>query len=365
VALTIIKKNLELDLGAPMFDGAALDAWAMETLTGQIVNGEQGFDFVDYDVTLKDPTSRYKVASAMQKCIRRGMTEKAVFYAQAIFNSSDREYLWTRLPTIALEDVGPGNWRACALTMHFCRWAAVRKSTNQLRAVSWLVHELTREAKSRALCEAVCCAYFVFDREDPQTNRIGDTMAKLGWKAEDKSNPWFETEIVRDRAAVDAEMALVTTDKEILYTYHCGNKKSCAFLNAAMPLVLEMEYSEPLVTNSYALKDPVYIAGVPDWALDKHTRDGLRANKIFMSTNDVFPAWVSIPMFHRILFQAETALVDLEATNTQLTALRLHAEDIEAKSVFLTPSRHAELRAIMETDQFRKELIDARIKACS
>lgn len=359
VALKIKKKK------AAAFSGADIDAWANDNLTDRIVEGSEAFNYKDYSVKIVNPASRYKVASALQKCIRRGMPERAVYYAQAIFNSADQSYLWSRLPVIVLEDVASGNWEFCALMMHFSRWAAVRKKTDQIKALSWLVHELATGAKSRALCEAVCCAYFIRHDKDPLTNRIGDAMAYLGWKPEEKTNPWLDSPIQRDRKVVDEQVAAVTSNPYILYTYHCGNKKSCAFLNAAVPVVVEMENSEELKIINHELPEYTMVAGVPDWSLDKHTRDGIRANKIFLSTNDLLPAWVSPAAFNRILFQAETALVDKEATNTELMALKLHAEDIEAESVDVTLERHKELRAIMATSEFRQGLTDARIKACS
>jgi replication-associated recombination protein RarA len=47
-----------------------------------------------------------EVASAMQKCIRRGQDEEALYWATELDQSGFGEYVWKRLKIISSEDVG-------------------------------------------------------------------------------------------------------------------------------------------------------------------------------------------------------------------------------------------------------------------
>jgi replication-associated recombination protein RarA len=46
-------------------------------------------------IGLKDKSSLWRVSSALQKSIRRGRVEDALKYATAIYNSTEKWYLWT------------------------------------------------------------------------------------------------------------------------------------------------------------------------------------------------------------------------------------------------------------------------------
>jgi hypothetical protein len=54
---------------------------------------------------IKNPQHKWRASSGMQKAIRQGNVETALRMAQGLF-SLDPEYLWRRLPVIAMEDVG-------------------------------------------------------------------------------------------------------------------------------------------------------------------------------------------------------------------------------------------------------------------
>jgi replication-associated recombination protein RarA len=70
----------------------------------------------------------YQIVSAMQKCIRRGLEQDALFWATELWASCDatgREYIWHRLRVIASEDIGLADNNACvqvsALYANFTR----------------------------------------------------------------------------------------------------------------------------------------------------------------------------------------------------------------------------------------------------
>jgi replication-associated recombination protein RarA len=54
---------------------------------------EQGYDF-------------FEVSSALQKSIRRGLEDDAMYWAVELYNSNYDEYIWKRLKIISSEDIG-------------------------------------------------------------------------------------------------------------------------------------------------------------------------------------------------------------------------------------------------------------------
>jgi len=62
-------------------------------------------------VTTQNGYDLHELLSALQKCIRRGLEEQAVFFAVELdgFGSSGSTTLWNRLKIIASEDIGCAN----------------------------------------------------------------------------------------------------------------------------------------------------------------------------------------------------------------------------------------------------------------
>jgi replication-associated recombination protein RarA len=59
-----------------------------------------------YNLTTKKGYDLFEVASALQKSIRRGLEDDAMYWSVELFNSNFGEYLWKRLKIISSEDVG-------------------------------------------------------------------------------------------------------------------------------------------------------------------------------------------------------------------------------------------------------------------
>ena len=67
--------------------------------------------------TTKNGYHADEVISALQKCIRRGLEEKASMFAYELYLTSPEleEKMWSRLMTISVEDIGLGNPMACVI----------------------------------------------------------------------------------------------------------------------------------------------------------------------------------------------------------------------------------------------------------
>ncbi|GAB3767788.1 hypothetical protein GCM10028818_01200 [Spirosoma horti] len=59
-----------------------------------------------YDIKTKKGYDFFEVSSAMQKCIRRGHEDQAMFWAVELYDSGFSEYVWKRMRIMSSEDVG-------------------------------------------------------------------------------------------------------------------------------------------------------------------------------------------------------------------------------------------------------------------
>ncbi len=106
-----------------------------------------------------------EVASAMQKCIRRGLEPDALFWATELDRSNFGEYVFKRLRIIASEDVGLADPHAAiGLRTLYDNWRDQRKKDDTRHAPErlFLVHAvmlLCRAAKSRSVDHALVVCY--------------------------------------------------------------------------------------------------------------------------------------------------------------------------------------------------------------
>ena len=135
-----------------------------------------------------------EVSSAMQKCIRRGLEEDALFWATELDLAGYPEYVWKRLRIIASEDVGLGDPGA-ALTIYalYQHWRdqAKKKDTRHAPERLFLVHAvlvLCRAKKTRIVDHALIALYEAPRpaREIPDFAKDRHTAAgrklRRGWK---------------------------------------------------------------------------------------------------------------------------------------------------------------------------------------
>lgn len=106
-----------------------------------------------------------EVASALQKCIRRGEEDAALFWATELDLAGFGEYVWKRLRIITSEDVGlaaPG--LAADVRALYDNWLDQRKKKDEIHGPErlFLVHAillLSRAQKSRLVDHALICHY--------------------------------------------------------------------------------------------------------------------------------------------------------------------------------------------------------------
>jgi replication-associated recombination protein RarA len=113
-----------------------------------------------------------EVTSAMQKSIRRGREEDALFWATELDLAGFGEYVFKRLKIIASEDVGLADLYICiAVQSLYQSWLEQRKKKDERHGPErlFLVHAvllLSRAKKSRTVDHALIAMY-----EAPRTTR--------------------------------------------------------------------------------------------------------------------------------------------------------------------------------------------------
>lgn len=106
-----------------------------------------------------------EAASAMQKCIRRGLEQDALFWATELDRSNFGEYVFKRLRIIASEDIGIADLHAPILIRAlYDNWKNQRKKDDTKHAPErlFLVHAvvaLCRAQKSRTVDHALVVNY--------------------------------------------------------------------------------------------------------------------------------------------------------------------------------------------------------------
>jgi replication-associated recombination protein RarA len=101
----------------------------------------------------------YETASALQKAIRRGQEEEAMFWALELADQYD-EFLWRRLVVISSEDIGPAD-STMSVLIETLQWQYkdVKKASSRPQERIILAHAilaLCRAPKSRVADDLAC-----------------------------------------------------------------------------------------------------------------------------------------------------------------------------------------------------------------
>ncbi len=108
-----------------------------------------------YDLKTKNGYQLGEVVSALQKSIRRGLEEEAMYWALEMADSGFGRYVWKRLMVIAAEDIGLADPQTLILTT--CGWLATKEATNSFTKppgmktefLGMVILYLCRSAKNR------------------------------------------------------------------------------------------------------------------------------------------------------------------------------------------------------------------------
>ena len=208
---------------------------------------ERSRDFRDIPpVCLRpQPAEKWLASSALQKAIRRGNREVAAVAAETLL-CVDGQYLWRRLPTICLEDVGYGNRLLSAVVLEASRSSIFRGKVGERQVMHCLVDAMASSIKCRALTDLL-----MLDTSKPP-----------------RAHDWYRH--------------IDRLDLPFLDSYLARFGFSAAGLGIQVPKLLQiMPADVTVITNDPDPYGDELIAGLPASALDKHCLPGRRAFSYF------------------------------------------------------------------------------------
>lgn len=165
-----------------------------------------------YDITTEKGYDFFECSSAMQKCIRRGLEDEALYWAVELYNSGFSEYVWKRLRIMSSEDVGlaePGiSSEIWALYSMFKEQAKKKEDKNEPQRL-FLTHAvflLARSRKSRLIDWALIWGWFthkfrkltVPDFAYDKHNERGRSL-KRGWGHFFREGSLLNNQVMQDR----------------------------------------------------------------------------------------------------------------------------------------------------------------------
>jgi replication-associated recombination protein RarA len=162
-----------------------------------------------------------EVVSALQKTVRRGLADQAMFWAMELDQSGYTAYAFRRLMVIASEDVGLADPMAAvvvaALYANACAIRDVRKGSTEARDGSawgdlFLVEAamyLARAKKNREICHAACTIVLRMDRSDvlPMPEFAVDMHTRAG-RSMGRGEAFFDAEggKLEPHVAIDGDL---------------------------------------------------------------------------------------------------------------------------------------------------------------
>jgi hypothetical protein len=235
----------------------------------------------------------FEVASALQKSIRRGLLDEAIYRVRELHESNYAAYAWKRLRIITSEDVGLAEPGMAALIDGLYSLAAPRVKQRQ-NCADLLVHAtaaLVRAKKSRIVDHATLFVYSAKTAVDGgrffEALMGGDEETALAQAAAHDRDQnlgewvWAIAQMVMTARAGLAEPTL-PADFAALYRAWTDLRKKrdtehyperLFLIHACLRVVRSLQSSVVHAYNRVAFKD-LAPRPIPDYALDKHTRRG-------------------------------------------------------------------------------------------
>ena len=258
-----------------------------------------GFDKLSAVVTTHH---KWRYSSAYQKAIRRN--DPSIKAVAAALNQCDPMYIWRRAPTIAMEEVSLGDPWVCAVVLHACRFARVRKQYGCDELAGFLGVLMGSAVKDRLSCDSYCLPYFhpgladvrAAVEEMPPTERADlyrSDDTPFAWRVAAGmalAGPRYGGDVFaglggsQDQLA-DAVKGLVPYPIEWISKQYSKMARDGMFVS--LPLVwrqLTAEGHAGVVQNQ--LPERVLINGVLSATFDGHTREGREALSNFAKTCD-------------------------------------------------------------------------------
>lgn len=340
--------------------------------------------------TSQNPEDRWRLASALQKAIRRGDAAAAIRAAHAC-HGVDAAYLRKRLVVIAIEDVMLGNLRAVAWTLALMGSHVARRAVGDLRTVVWLAQALASGAMDRTACNLVVAVDFdrarhsemealaawsdeaLADAATDLGRPVVDRMAATWMLAGTKRFPNLNAPSWNDRPRGRLMSLMVRAGMPLVLCYLADRAaiRGGGCMHASLlPMWQMIQASEDQLRFVPGdLPDDPGLGPLLSCSYDMHTRPGQAAIKRLMSVPvvadalaRVSPADRKATMFEAV-FAVEGGKLARRASSPQLDALADGIDDLVLaySGVGTVEERQALLAAtaqsLPELHRFRREIV--------
>lgn len=260
------------------------------------------YEFVKKPTVLKNKGNKWRVSSAMQKAIRRGDVEMALRTASAI-HGLEPDYVWRRLCTVVLEEVGVADIDLCARFL----WVATQKvwrnkNGGSLEYLYLLVEQMCRSLKDRNACDLPCIGYIDPRLEEHRKATADLTGEELASVIADNDVPaenrclvaqylahWEHPKVKRTEGRHLFLEALQSAgiDEKVIEVARMGMAKQYELQPYGIPFVWQMveasKANGTLTMEPDELTDLPLVAGLPSEAFDRHNQEGKRSISYFFA----------------------------------------------------------------------------------
>jgi len=277
---------------------------------------------------MSNEEKRWVAVSGLQKSIRRGYVGHAIMFADALVDGSP-EHFWGRLPTIALEDIGPADYELCALIVMAVRSKVWRDYVGERRLARYLVERATVGAKSRALSDAMWVVQETGPRHSMRRRIALATVDELVDIASDLKMDVFARTgaVVRIAGAWWPGHKYPSMNHGVgMLIERCGLTELEEFLFRRAGKVMRFCYHIPVPVFASVANSPFKesealelphddeIDGIPACSYDYHTRIGKKAFRLLCRGDDkllqVWKDYEGRQAMPTVLFMAESERFD-------------------------------------------------------
>ena len=328
---------------------------------GPQIKAHQEKGFKKHSVSLKDPNSKWKVSSALQKSIRRGLPERASHYAQALINGGQSDYFWRRIPVIALEDVGPGDLSLCAITLALSRFSALRKPYNEAVLADYLVTEMAKAVKSRSYTDLMCS--WTFD-QGFQYNDTTDAVIEM------REQAYIHALLLGTVEGKEGEKNLhkfndIALEGEAAVTrfiVESGMKRSVHGLHSSVVALARGTKSEKTWVEE-ATHTHTMLGSMPDFAYDQFTLEGKKVMSYLVKSLELASKWPQLASSEALsmaVFQVESACLNRRLASETLNEMQTFNDTVELLSVGIPKEQHQPIRDFLTTPETKAEILRVR-----
>jgi hypothetical protein len=241
---------------------------------------------------LKDKANKWLVRSALQKAIRRGKYEEALFSGGYLFGEGVG-YFWKSLATIAVEDVGIGNPTAVADTFTIFNEGMASPHYKDRAYIGDLIGRMCITPKSRLMCEISIVA---------------------DWGPKELFDQYLQAPLLLVRRALNFKDPVKSyVALKIIF----GAVKGAPKLNALRNEVLSWIYKNPELDEAkksaitQMLQNPfdsMCIAGLPAFMMERADQVEPTPETLYTVTADTFPSEVEIKGLSSAAYDMHTAV---------------------------------------------------------